>query len=70
LTAIAAYWRDLLPAVSESFKSEITNYVVAVPFMISFVLYQKRRRLQATIAWEEETQDSLKPIRELIGLAF
>jgi len=66
------YWQDLIIIWTDALKSDMTNYILAIPFLLVFMLYRKRKVLKAVVQWEKSEAPSIGAfgIEELIGLAM
>jgi exosortase len=53
---IAIYLQDLTIIVSDALQSEITNYILAIPFILLYLIYRKRRMLRTVMAFESQSQ--------------
>jgi len=60
LLAVAVmYYQDLIIIANEALRSELMTHVLAMPFLLGYILYRKRKILSATISFE-----SLNPKRK------
>jgi len=71
LTILAVYRQDLAIIVNEAFQSEMVSHVILVPLVISYLLYRKRRMIEASIALEK-TQETTRTVslEDFVGLAI
>ncbi len=69
---LITYWKDLSIIWTDALKSEMTSYILAIPFLLAFMLYRKRKVLKAVVQWEKSEVPSIGGvgIEELIGLAM
>jgi exosortase len=65
---IAIYFQDLTIIANEAIRSELMSYILAIPFLLAYILYRKRKMLRATIPFET-TNPIRKPTytREIVG---
>ena len=49
LVTIAIFYQDLAIVANEALKNELMNYILAVPFLLTYLFYRKRKMLRATI---------------------
>ena len=65
---IAIYLQDLTIMANEAIRSELMSYILAVPFLLAYIFYRKRKMLRATIPFKT-TNSTRKPtyIREILG---
>jgi len=53
---------------NEALKSELANYVLAVPFLLAYMVYQKRKLLQAVIPLDDDKKRAVT--ENLVGFAL
>jgi len=65
---LTIYFQDLLIVANEAIQSELMSHILAIPFLLAYLLYRKRKMLRATIPFET-TNRTRKPTytREIIG---
>jgi len=65
---IAIYFHDLTMIANEAIRSELMSHIVALPFLLAYLLYRKRKMLRATIPFET-TNAIRKPtyVHEIVG---
>jgi len=65
---IAIYFQDLAIVANEAIRSELMSYVLAIPFLLSYLVYRKRKMLRATTPFET-TNPIRKPTytHEIVG---
>jgi len=73
LTIIAAtlilFQQDLTIVFSDAVQSEITNYMLVIPFIFAYVIYRKRKMLRAVISLENQNQPkSVRHIPIIAGI--
>jgi len=54
LATLAIYWQDLAIIMSDAVESEITNYMLAIPFILLYLIYRKRKMLRTVATFENE----------------
>ena len=52
---LTIYQQDLTILGNEAIRSELMNYILAIPFLLTYLLYRKRRMLRAVISFETST---------------
>ncbi|MDH5770262.1 MAG: exosortase/archaeosortase family protein, partial [Candidatus Bathyarchaeota archaeon] len=69
LVTLAVYFQDLTIIANEAIQSDLTSYILVIPFLLAYLLYRKRKMLRATIPFET-TNPNRKPTytREIVGL--
>ncbi|MEM2129707.1 MAG: exosortase/archaeosortase family protein, partial [Candidatus Bathyarchaeia archaeon] len=67
------FYQDLAIIFSDAFKSEATSYMLAIPFILAYLLYRKRSILTATLSLNNKNQTKihrhLQPITGILLLA-
>lgn len=66
---IAIYFQDFSIIANEAIQSDLTSHVLAIPFLLGYLIYRKRKMIRATIPFET-TNPNRKPahIREIVGV--
>ena len=65
---IAIYFQDLTIIANEAIRSELMSHILAIPFLLAYLLYRKRKMLRATIPFETTNPTrKLTYTREIIG---
>ena len=52
LATLAIYHQDLTIIGNEAIRSELMSHILAIPFLLSYLLYRKRKMLKAVIPFE------------------
>jgi len=70
-TTLAIYHQDFTIIGNEAIRSELMSYLLAIPFLLSYLLYRKRKMLKAVIPFETSALRG-KTIftRELFGITL
>jgi len=68
LLPLLVYRGDLMIAFSEALKSEVANYLLAVPFLLSYMVYRNRALLRAVTSLDEDQKRTLT--ENLVGLTL
>ena len=69
LATIAVYLQDLTIVFTDAFQSEVSNYMIAIPFMSAYLVYRKRRVLEAAASFKgENTVRYLKHTPVVLGV--
>jgi hypothetical protein len=53
---LTIYFQDLTIIISDALQSEITNYMLAIPNIFTYLIYRKRKLLRAVIPLENRNQ--------------
>ena len=56
IATLAIFYQDLTIVMSDALQSEITNYMLAIPFILAYLIYRKRKMLRAVISIENQNQ--------------
>jgi exosortase len=64
---IVLFSQDLMILFNDALHSEITSYLLAIPFLFAYLIYRKRKMLRAVIPLENKNQP--KETRHLSALA-
>ncbi len=70
LIPIIFYWRVLSIVLNEALFDDSTSHILAVPFLIGYIVYTKRDTLRALVNFESKNIVKIYgfPINELIGV--
>jgi len=65
---ITIYFQDLTIVANEALRSELMTHILAIPLLLAYLVYRKRKMLRATIPFET-TNPTRKPTytREIVG---
>lgn len=65
---MAIYFQDLTIIANEALQSELTSHVLAIPFLLAYLIYRKRKTLRAAISFETSNPNH-KPtyMQEIVG---
>lgn len=56
VAATALFSQDLTMLFSDAMQSETTSHLLAIPFLLAYLLYRKRKMLRATIPIKNENK--------------
>jgi exosortase len=56
IASLAVFHQDLAIVINDALQSEITNYMLAIPFIFTYLIYRKRKMLRAVIPLENQNQ--------------
>lgn len=59
ISTIALFSQDLILIFTDALRSEITSYILAIPFLFAYLIYRKRKMLRATIPLESQSQPKI-----------
>jgi len=55
---LAIYLQDLTTIINDALHSEITNYILATPFIFTYLIYRKRKMLRAAASYENQPKET------------
>ena len=67
-SAMIMYYKDLFILVNGALQNEFMSYLLAIPFLIIFLLYNKRKILRSVIAFETRTRRN--GTNQIVGLSL
>jgi exosortase len=56
IATLAIFSQDITIIISDALQSEITNYMLAIPPILAYLIYRKRKMLRAVIPLENQNQ--------------
>jgi len=56
IATLAIFHQDLAIVINDALQSEITNYMLAIPIIFTYLIYRKRKMLRAVIPIENQNQ--------------
>jgi len=56
IATLAIFYQDLTIIMNDALQSELTNYMLAIPFIFTYLIYRKRKMLRAVIPLENQNQ--------------
>ena len=71
LATLAIYHQDLTMIGNEAIRSELMSHILAIPFLLSYLLYRKRKMLKADIPFETSAPRGKTVFtHELVGITL
>ena len=61
IATLAVFYQDLTIIMNDALQSEITNYMLSIPFIFTYLIYRKRKMLRAVIPLENQNQPKQSP---------
>ena len=58
LCMVAVYWHDLIILWDDALNNEMASYILALPFLITYMIYKKRNIIKAQLTLEIEDPES------------
>jgi len=58
--ALILFHQDLAIILSDALKSETTSYMLTIPFLLSYLLYRKRKILYSTVSLNNKNQTKIQ----------
>jgi len=69
IAIVALYYQDLNLIFNDALQNEVTSHILAIPFLFSYLLYRKRKMLEAAISFETTHQPkNTKTLATLSGI--
>ena len=59
-TALILFYQDLAIIFSDALQSEATSYILTIPFLLSYLLYRKRKILYSTVSLNNKNQTKIQ----------
>jgi len=66
---IAVYLHDLALLWDDALRNEMASYILALPFLVSYIIYQKRDLLRAQLSIETEKPQNIV-MKDVIGVSL
>lgn len=67
-SAITLFFQDLFMIFSDAVQNETTSYLLIIPFLLVYLVYRKRKMINAAIRLESSRLLHRIPVNELIGV--
>lgn len=64
------YHQDLMIVGNEALKSEITSYILAIPFLLVYIIYRKRKVLRAAMHLQKQRRNMKLDSDHIVGFAL
>jgi len=65
---LSIYFQDLAIVTNEAVRSELMSYILVIPFLLTYLLYRKRKMLRATIPFKTTNPTSKLTFKhEIVG---
>ena len=68
LAPLIVYSQDFLTIVNEAVQTELASYMLAIPFLIGYIVYRKRKILSAVIAFKKKKKQRF--LDEITGVTL
>ncbi len=66
-TALVLFWQDLTIIFTDALQSEVTSYVLVIPFLLAYLFYRKRKMIKAAVPLEPSKLWKKIPLNEVAG---
>jgi len=66
---VAVYWHDLTILWDDALNNEMASYILALPFLITYMIYKKRNIIKAQLSLETEKQENII-MKDVIGVSL
>jgi len=67
LAVLLVFYQDLTIIFTDALTSETTSYILAIPPLLAYLIYRKRKMITASIPQESSKLFGFAPINELLG---
>lgn len=69
LTVAAIYFQDLAIIANDAIRNDLMSYTIAIPFIFIYLLYRRRKMLQAALTYETNKPNTTKTYtNEIVGI--
>jgi exosortase len=68
LATLAIFYQDLAIIANDALQSEYMSYILAVPFIFTYLLYRKRKMLRASIAEMQHEPNANRYLPSIAGI--
>jgi len=66
--ALIIFYQDLAIVVNDALHSEFMSHILAIPFLLSYLIYRKRKMIRASIPFESSpSHRNSFPYKEIVG---
>jgi len=69
LCTFAVYWHDLTILWDDVLNNEMASYILALPFLMAYMIYRRRNVIKAQLSLEIEEQERMI-IKDMIGVSL
>jgi len=66
-TTVIVFFQDLAIIFNDALQNETTSYILAVPFLLTYLIYRKRKMIKAAIPLPSSKLFKKVPLNEIIG---
>jgi len=68
-SALTLFHQDLAIIFADALESELTSYILAIPFLFGYLVYRKRKMARATVSLEpSKPAKGIIHFHEIVGL--
>ena len=67
---LLVFYQDLAILFTDALNSEATSYILAIPFLLAYLIYRKRKMIAASIPRESSKLFGFSPINGLLGITL
>jgi exosortase len=64
---VTVFFQDLAIIFNDALQSETTSYILAIPFLLTYLIYRKRKMIKASIPLESSKLFKKVPLDEIVG---
>jgi len=70
LATVTVFFQDLAMIFNDALQSETTSYILAIPFLLTYLIYRKRKMIKAAIPLESSKLLKKVPLSEIVGASL
>jgi len=67
LATVTVFFQDLAMIFNDALQNETTSYILAIPFLLTYLIYRKRKMIKAAIPIHSSKLFKKVPLDEIIG---
>ena len=67
LATVAMFFQDLAIIFNDALQNETTSYILVIPFLLTYLIYRKRKMIKAAIPVHSSKLFKIVPLNEIIG---
>ena len=67
LTTVIVFFQDLAIIFNDALQNETTSYILVIPFLLTYLIYRKRKMIKAAIPLPSSKLFKKVPLNEIIG---
>jgi len=70
LSPVLLYWQDLVVVANEALNNEMSSHILSLPFLLGYILYRNRLRIQASASgmFDYSQSRTHKVLEKIVGI--